>query len=92
MSVCIVLRAALRCARLARAESERVKDPAQIREQTAAAVQELVKAAERDFRRIVAAPAAEEDVIEIPGPQDNGLDIPVPLPAPAPNDPAGERS
>jgi acetyl-CoA carboxylase carboxyl transferase subunit beta len=42
--------------------------------------------------RIVAAPAAEEDVIEIPGPQDNGLDIPVPLPAPAPNDPAGERS
>lgn len=46
-----------RDARLARAESERVKDLAQMREQTAAVTQELVKTAERDARRVVAAPA-----------------------------------
>ena len=46
-----------RDARLARAESERVADLAQIREQTAATTQELVKAADRDARRVVAAPA-----------------------------------
>jgi len=46
-----------RDARLAKAESERVADLAQIREQTAAVTQELVKAAERDARRVVAAPA-----------------------------------
>jgi len=46
-----------RDARLARAESERVKDLSQIREQTAAIGQELVKAADRDARRVVTAPA-----------------------------------
>ena len=46
-----------RDARLARAESERVADLSQIREQTAAVVQELVKAADRDARRVVTAPA-----------------------------------
>ncbi|MEQ9333202.1 HlyD family efflux transporter periplasmic adaptor subunit [Thalassobaculum sp.] len=46
-----------RDARLARAESERVKDLSQIREQTAAVTQELVKATERDARRLVVAPA-----------------------------------
>lgn len=46
-----------RDARLAKAESERVADLSQIREQTAAVTQELVKAAERDARRVVAAPA-----------------------------------
>jgi len=46
-----------RDARLARAESERVGDLSQIREQTAAVTQELVKAADRDARRVVVAPA-----------------------------------
>ena len=46
-----------RDARLARAESERVADLSQTREQTAAVVQELVKAADRDARRVVTAPA-----------------------------------
>ncbi|MEQ9138349.1 MAG: HlyD family efflux transporter periplasmic adaptor subunit [Thalassobaculum sp.] len=46
-----------RDARLTRAESERVKDLSQIREQTAAVTQELVKAADRNARRVVAAPA-----------------------------------
>ncbi|MEQ9330329.1 HlyD family type I secretion periplasmic adaptor subunit [Thalassobaculum sp.] len=46
-----------RDARLAAAESERVADLSRIREQTAAVEQELVKATERDARRVVTAPA-----------------------------------
>ncbi|MEQ9330949.1 hypothetical protein [Thalassobaculum sp.] len=43
--------------RLAAAESKRVAELSEIRERTAAVIQELVKATERDGRRVVAAPA-----------------------------------